>query len=171
MCAYRVSSRCNDWGPELTRDYLTENICSKIGNLTSTGVKVPLYLTGKADCVNGEEAKQSNKWMDPVKKADVCCFGILGVGPVGCRNEVDEFCECNSAPTAQVVQGGAEVTQKPLRQLPVRPGRRPGRRRPAPGHVGDRPLGRRSRGRVSGVRRIPQITLNGSLDQAITEDI
>ena len=37
---YRVSSRCNDWGPELTRDYLSKNICSKIGNLTSTGVKV-----------------------------------------------------------------------------------------------------------------------------------
>ena len=111
--------------------------------------------------MNGGEAKQSDKWMDPVKKADVCCFGIMGVGAVGCRNGVDEFCECNAAPTAQVVQGGAEVTQKPLRQVPVRPGRRPGGRRPAPGDVGDRPLGRRSRGRVSGVRRIPQITLNG----------
>ena len=114
--------------------------------------------------MNGEEAKQSNKWMDPVKKADVCCFGIMGVGAVGCRNGVDEFCECNAAPTAQVVQGGAEVTQKPLRQVPVRP-----RRRPASGDVGDRPLGRRSGRRASGVRRIPQssrtripqIALNG----------
>ena len=113
--------------------------------------------------MNGEEAKQSNKWMDPVKKADVCCFGIMGVGAVGCRNGVDEFCECNAAPTAQVVQGGAEVTQKP-----VRPKRRGGRR-PASGDVGDRPLGRRSGRRASGVRRIPQssrtripqIALNG----------
>ena len=115
---------------------------------------MPLYLTGKADCVNGEEAKQSNKWMDPVKKADVCCFGIMGVGVVGCRNGVDEFCECNAAPTAQVVQGGAEVTQKPL---PVRP-----RRRPTPGGVGDRPLvGRRSGGSASSVRRIPQTISSG----------
>merc|ERR1712012_1251346 len=45
-----VSSRCNDWAPELTRDYLSKEICSKIDNLTPTGVKVPLYLTGKADC-------------------------------------------------------------------------------------------------------------------------
>jgi len=37
---YRVSSRCNDWGPELTKDYLSKNICSKIENLTPTGVKV-----------------------------------------------------------------------------------------------------------------------------------
>jgi len=37
---YRVSSRCNDWGPELTRDYLSKNICSKIDNLTPNGVKV-----------------------------------------------------------------------------------------------------------------------------------
>ena len=107
---YRVSSRCNDWGPELTRDYLSKNICSKIENLSPTGVKVemmmtknkvgspslkvPLYLTGKADCVNGAEANQSNKWMDPVKKADVCCYGIMGFGVVGCRNGVDKWCKC-----------------------------------------------------------------------------
>ena len=41
---YRVSSRCNDWGPQLTRDYLSKNICSKIGNLTSTAVKVKITI-------------------------------------------------------------------------------------------------------------------------------
>jgi len=88
----RVSSRCNDWAPELTRDYLSKEICSKIDNLTPTGVKVPLYLTGKADCADNN---QSNNWMDPVKKADVCCAAIPFLGVVGCKNDgVDKLCKC-----------------------------------------------------------------------------
>ena len=64
---------------------------NKVGSLS---LKAPLYLTGKADCVNGAEANQSNKWMDPVKKADVCCYGIMGFGVVGCRNGMDKWCKC-----------------------------------------------------------------------------
>ena len=58
-------------------------------------LKVPLYLTGKADCVNGAEANQSNKWMDPKKKADVCCADVafMGIGVIGCRNG-DKGCTC-----------------------------------------------------------------------------
>ena len=44
---YRLSSRCNDWGPQLTRDYISKNICSKIENLTPTGVMVEITFTTK----------------------------------------------------------------------------------------------------------------------------
>jgi len=53
---------------------------------------VPLYLTGKADCADNN---QSNNWMDPVKKADVCCAAIPFLGVVGCKNDgVDKLCKC-----------------------------------------------------------------------------
>merc|ERR1712107_236 len=88
----RVSSRCNDWVPELTRDYLSKEICSKIDNLTPTGVKVPLYLTGKADCALRRQ--QPIKQLDgPGEKADVCCAAIPWVllaarmtGWISCAN-------------------------------------------------------------------------------------
>ena len=46
--------------------------------------QAPLYLTGKADCADNN---QSNNWMDPVKKADVCCAAIPFLGVVGCKND------------------------------------------------------------------------------------
>ena len=90
---HRVPSRCKAKMPELSREFITKEICQKVKgdfppnglkvglydpntkqiqtqtqkNFPLNGLKVPLYLTGKADCAGDGD---TNKWMDPVKIPD-----------------------------------------------------------------------------------------------------
>ena len=90
----RVTGRCQGSFPKLTRDYVTENICKKIlSKIPSNGqgLRVPIYLSGKADCKGNED---TNAWMDPLKKADVCCAAVPFYGVFGCQRGVDQWCIC-----------------------------------------------------------------------------
>ena len=90
----RVHSRCTGAFPKLTREFITKYICGKVeGRIPDNGqgLKVPIYLTGKADCKSNAD---TNAWMDPLKKAEVCCAAYLNLGPVGCQKGVDKWCSC-----------------------------------------------------------------------------
>ena len=90
----RASSRCQASFPKLTRDYVTENICQKVASKIPSngqGLRLPIYLSGKADCKSNED---TNAWMDPLKKADVCSAAVTFYSVVGCQRGVDQWCNC-----------------------------------------------------------------------------
>ena len=90
----RVPGRCQGSFPKLTRDFVTQNICGKVADKIPSngqGLRVPIYLSGKADCKSNTD---TNAWMDPVKKADVCCAAVPFQGVFGCQRGVDEWCNC-----------------------------------------------------------------------------
>ena len=88
----RVDRLCKANMPQLSREFITKEICQKVqGDFPPNGLKVPLYLTGKADCAGDAD---SNGWMDPVKKPDVCCAALPFFGIIGCRSGVDKWCKC-----------------------------------------------------------------------------
>ena len=88
----RVTGRCQGSFPKLTNDYVRKNICSKVAGIPNNGkgLKVPIYLSGKADCKSNTD---TNAWMDPVKKADVCCASVMFYGVVGCVKG-SAYCNC-----------------------------------------------------------------------------
>merc|ERR1712055_22731 len=88
----RVPGRCLGSFPKLTRDFVTKNICPKV-NVPSNGqgLRVPIYLSGKPDCKGNTE---TNHWMDPVKKGDVCCAALPFYGVIGCQRGSDKYCNC-----------------------------------------------------------------------------
>ena len=88
----RVPKYCQGGFPKLTPDFVSKNICNKAAGITSNGQihKVPIYLSGKADCKGNTDV---NAWMDPVKKADVCCQRSLG-NVVGCQKGSATWCNC-----------------------------------------------------------------------------
>ena len=89
----RVAGRCQGGFPKLTNDCVRDNICKKVAGLPSNGkgLKVPIYLSGKADCKSNTD---TNAWMDPVKKADVCCAAVMfgGRRVLGC---IKGSADCN----------------------------------------------------------------------------
>merc|ERR1712212_407218 len=88
----RVPGRCQGGFPKLTPDFVSKNICNKAAGIPSNGQirKVPIYLSGKADCKGNADV---NAWMDPVKKAEVCCQRSLG-NVVGCQRGSASWCTC-----------------------------------------------------------------------------
>merc|ERR1712192_315520 len=67
----RVPGRCQGGFPKLTPDFVTKKICNKAAGIPSNGQ----VRKGPTDV---------NAWMDPVKKADVCCKRAFG-NVVGCQ--------------------------------------------------------------------------------------
>ena len=55
------------------------------------GLKVAIYLTGKANCKSNAD---TNAWMDPLKKAEVCCAVVPFYDVVGCQKGVEKWCRC-----------------------------------------------------------------------------
>ena len=75
----RVHSRCQGAFPKLTNDFVAKNICQKVAAKIPSndpkGLKLPIYLTGKASCTKDTS---TNAWMDPVRKGDACCAKLFG---------------------------------------------------------------------------------------------
>ena len=67
----RVAGRCQGSFPKLTNDYVRKNICSKVAGIPNNGkgLKVPIYLSGKADCKSNTDTNASSAayliWMIP----------------------------------------------------------------------------------------------------------
>ena len=88
----RVPGRCQGSFPNLTRDFVTKNICPKVEiPPNGQGLRVALYLSGKADCKSNSD---TNAWMDPLKMGDVCCAALPLYGVFGCQSGSDEWCDC-----------------------------------------------------------------------------
>merc|ERR1712243_226488 len=78
--AGRVPSRCTGAFPRLTKEFVAKNICQKVaGRIPANdpnGLKLPIYLTGKAHCTRDTS---TNAWMDPVKRQRLLCK-VVGSG-------------------------------------------------------------------------------------------
>ena len=71
-----MHSRCQGAFPKLTDDFVAKNICQKVASkIPSNGLKLPIYLTGKAACTKDPKP---NAWMDPVRKGNACCVKLFG---------------------------------------------------------------------------------------------
>ena len=70
---------CQGVFPNLTNNFVTKNICQnvtkKIPSNDIKGLKLPIYLTGKASC---SKNTSKNAWMDPVRKGNASCFKLIG---------------------------------------------------------------------------------------------